>query len=157
MLTGSCNSCLLRGSARPWQIQRQMLVANHWTEHKFSNGVVRQRTEGAEGVCNTIGRTTISTNQTPQSSQGLNYQSRSTHGGTHASSSICNRGWPCWASMGGQALGFVKARCPRVGEFEGGEMGGFGWVGEHPHGSMRMGNGIVDFQGEIGKGITFEM
>jgi hypothetical protein len=35
-----------------------------WTEHRVSNGVVRERTEGAEGVCNPIGRTTISTNET---------------------------------------------------------------------------------------------
>jgi hypothetical protein len=32
------------------------------------NGGVRGRNEGAEGVCNPIGRTTISTNQTFQSS-----------------------------------------------------------------------------------------
>jgi hypothetical protein len=38
-----------------------------------------------KGVCNPIGRTTISTNQNPQSSQGLNYQPRSKHGGTHGS------------------------------------------------------------------------
>ena len=38
---------------------------NHWTEHWDSNGRVRGRTEGAEGDCNPIGRTTISTNQTP--------------------------------------------------------------------------------------------
>jgi hypothetical protein len=31
-------------------------------------------TEGAEGDCNPIGRTTISTPCTPQSSQGLNHQ-----------------------------------------------------------------------------------
>jgi len=37
------------------------------------NGGIRERTEGAEGVCNPIGRT-ISTNQIPQSSQGLNHQ-----------------------------------------------------------------------------------
>jgi hypothetical protein len=36
-------------------------------------GGVRERSEGAEGVCNPIGRTTISTNQTPQSAQGLNH------------------------------------------------------------------------------------
>jgi hypothetical protein len=42
-----------------------MLTANHWTEHGVSNGGVRERTEGAEGTCNTIGRTTISTNQIP--------------------------------------------------------------------------------------------
>jgi hypothetical protein len=41
-----------------------MLEANQWTEHGVPNGRVRERTEGAEGVCNPIGRTTISTNQT---------------------------------------------------------------------------------------------
>jgi hypothetical protein len=42
-----------------------MLVANHWTELRVPNGKVQERTEGTEGVCNPIGRTTISTNQTP--------------------------------------------------------------------------------------------
>jgi hypothetical protein len=42
-----------------------MLTANHWTEHGDPNGGVRERTEGAERVCSPIGRTTISTNQTP--------------------------------------------------------------------------------------------
>jgi hypothetical protein len=42
-----------------------------------------QRTEGAEGDCNPIGRTTISTNQSPQSSQGLKRQPKNTHGGTY--------------------------------------------------------------------------
>jgi hypothetical protein len=42
-----------------------MLAANLCTEHEVSNGRVRERTEGAEGICNPIGRTTISTNQTP--------------------------------------------------------------------------------------------
>ena len=39
-------------SARAWQIPRGMLPANHWTEHRVPNGGVRERTEGAEGVCN---------------------------------------------------------------------------------------------------------
>jgi len=58
-----------------------------------------------------IGRTTISANQTllPQSSQRLNHQPKSTHGATHGSSHICSSGWPYWASMGGEALGVVKA------------------------------------------------
>jgi hypothetical protein len=51
----------------------QMLAAKHWTEHGDPNGRVRGRTEGAEGVCNTIGRTTVSTNQTPQSSLRINH------------------------------------------------------------------------------------
>jgi hypothetical protein len=46
-----------------------MLTGNHRTEHRVSNevpsGEVRGRTEGAEGVGNPIGRTTISTNQNP--------------------------------------------------------------------------------------------
>jgi hypothetical protein len=39
-----------------------MLAANHQTEHRDPNGGVRGKTEKAEGVCNPIGRTTISTN-----------------------------------------------------------------------------------------------
>jgi hypothetical protein len=38
----------------------QMLIANHWTEHQDPKGGVRERTEGAERVCNPIGGTTIS-------------------------------------------------------------------------------------------------
>jgi hypothetical protein len=33
MLTEAWDSCLLRGSARTWQIQRWMLIGSHWTEH----------------------------------------------------------------------------------------------------------------------------
>jgi hypothetical protein len=36
-----------------------MLAANHWTEHRVLNGGVRERTEGAEGVCRPTGRTGI--------------------------------------------------------------------------------------------------
>jgi hypothetical protein len=53
-----------------------MLADNHWTDYKLKNGGFRERTEGCEGVCNHIGRTTISTNQ---SSQCLNHQPRSKH------------------------------------------------------------------------------
>jgi hypothetical protein len=56
-----------------------MLPTYHGTEHGISNGGVRERTEGAEGVCYPIGRTTISTNLIPQHSQGLNHQPKSTH------------------------------------------------------------------------------
>jgi hypothetical protein len=55
-------------------MQMWMLAANHWTEGGVPNGGVRERTEGAERVCNPIGRTTISANQSPQSSQELNHQ-----------------------------------------------------------------------------------
>jgi len=87
-------------------------------------------TEGADSVCNLIGRTTISTNH---SSQGLNHQPRSTHGGTHGSTCICSRGWPCQASMGEGALGPVKVQCPCVEEFQGREVGVDQRVGAHLH------------------------
>ena len=37
--------------------------SQHWTEHWVPVEELRERTEGAEGVCNSIGRTTISINQ----------------------------------------------------------------------------------------------
>jgi len=43
-----------------------MLTANHWTENRVPNEEVRERTEVAEGVGNPIGRTIISTKQTPR-------------------------------------------------------------------------------------------
>ena len=66
---------------------------------------VRERTEGAEGVCNPIGRTVISTNQTTHCSHGLNHQQSS----TYDSSCLCSRRWPCHASMGGEVLDPMKA------------------------------------------------
>jgi len=65
---------------------------------------LRGRNGGTEGDCTPMGRT-ISANQTPQSSQGLNHQPKSIHGGTHGSS----KGWPYLASVGGKALGPVDA------------------------------------------------
>ena len=50
LLTGALYSCLLRGSFRAWQIQRQMLAANHAMDHGVPNGGVLERTGGAEGV-----------------------------------------------------------------------------------------------------------
>jgi len=112
----------------------RMLAVNHQTEYRNPKGGVRKRTEGAEGVCNPIGRT-ISTNQTPQSSQGLNYQPKITHGGTPGSSRICSRGRHCLASVG-EALGPVKACFPSVGECQVIEVGVGGREGKHPHRSQ---------------------
>ena len=54
----------------------QILTANHWSETGDPNGRVMERSEGAEGECNPIGRSTVSTNQMPQSSQGLKHNQR---------------------------------------------------------------------------------
>jgi hypothetical protein len=55
-----------------------MLKASHWTEWWDPNEGIRERTEKAEEVCKPIGRTIVSTNQTPHSSQGLNHQPKTT-------------------------------------------------------------------------------
>jgi hypothetical protein len=60
-------------------------------------------------------------------------------GVTHGSSCICNRGCPCLASIGGEALGPVKAQCPSVGECHGGEAGVGGW-----------GNILIEWGGGVG-------
>jgi hypothetical protein len=69
-----------------------MLATNLWTEHWVPNGGVRERTIGTEGVCSLIQGTIVSTNQTSQSSQGLNHQPKTTHGRTHDSSHIAEDG-----------------------------------------------------------------
>jgi hypothetical protein len=111
LLTAACYSCLWRGSTSAWQIQKWILTAYHWTEHKVPNEGAIERTQGAEGVSSPIG----GINQYLQSSQGLNHQPKC-HDGTHGSSCICSRGCSSWSSMGGEALGPVKALCPSVGK-----------------------------------------
>jgi hypothetical protein len=59
LLKGPCYSCLIRGYASAWQIQKWMLKVIYKMEHRASNGEARESTKGAEGVCNPIGGTTI--------------------------------------------------------------------------------------------------
>jgi hypothetical protein len=128
LLTGAWYSCLLRGSASAWLIQKWMLTAIHWPKHRVPNEGARERTQGAEGVCSLLGGTTIWTSQYSQSSPGLNHQPKKTYGGSHGSSCICSRGWLSWSSMGGEALGPVKVLCPGIGECQGQEAGVGGLV-----------------------------
>ena len=65
----------------------------------------------------------------PQSSQVLN-QPKSTQGGTQGFSCVYSRGWPCWTSMRGEALGLVKTLCSSVGECQDREMGAGGGMGQ---------------------------
>ena len=59
-----------------------MLIDNPCIEHLFPNEGVRERTEGDEGVCHPIGRTTITFNQYPQNSHRINNQTKGTQGRT---------------------------------------------------------------------------
>jgi hypothetical protein len=77
---------------------------------------------------------------------GLNHQPKKTHGGTCGSSCICSRGWPCWSSMGGEALGPVKVLCSSIGDCQDQEAGVGGLM------SRGRGEGMGVFGGEIRKG-----
>jgi hypothetical protein len=46
LLTGY--SCLLRGWASAWQVQKWMFIVIHWKEHRVPNGGARERNQGAE-------------------------------------------------------------------------------------------------------------
>jgi hypothetical protein len=87
----------------------------------------------------------------PQSSQGLNHQSKSTHGGTHGSSSICSRRWPCQTSMRGPWS--CEGSMPQCRGMPG-PGSRSRWVGEQEEGG---GNRGLPGEGEPGKGIIFEM
>jgi hypothetical protein len=48
---------------------------------------------------------------------------KSAHGVTHDSHCLCSIAWPCWTSMGGEALGPEKAQCSSEGESQDREVG----------------------------------
>ena len=73
LLKGPWYSCLLWGYASAWQIQKWMLTVIYRMEHRAPNGGARESTQGAEGVCNPIGGTTIWTNQYAQSCVSIAY------------------------------------------------------------------------------------
>jgi hypothetical protein len=100
------------------------------------------------GFHSTIGgATTVSIGQTLWCSQGLDHQPEGTHGGNHGSCFICGRGWPCWTSVEGVALGPEGVRCASVGDAKAGRWEWVGvCVGEHPH--RGSGEGIGGFQKE---------
>ena len=86
--------------------QVQTLTANVWTEPRDPNGRVTGRSEGTKGDFDPIART--ATDQTSQSSQGLNHQLKSIHGWVHGSSYIQSRGLPYLTSMRREVLVPVK-------------------------------------------------
>jgi hypothetical protein len=82
-------------------------------------GRVRRRAEGAEVDCNPIGRTTISTNWKPQSSQGLSHQPKRIHVLLCGTCYICSRRLACLASVGRDALGLWRLDAPEKGDAKG--------------------------------------
>jgi hypothetical protein len=82
----------------------------------------------------------------------LNHQPKNTHEVTHATGHICGREWPCWTSVGGEALGPEGVWCPNVWQYQGGRTGVGGWVRSNliEAGGGRMGYG--GSEGETWKG-----
>jgi hypothetical protein len=68
LLKGPWYSFLEWGYASALQIQKWMLTVIYRMEHRAPNGGARGSAQGAKGVCNPIGGTTMWTNQYPQSS-----------------------------------------------------------------------------------------
>jgi hypothetical protein len=81
-----------------------MLTVNHWTEHRVSIGGVGEGTEGAEGVCNTMERATVSTSQTPGAPGVWTTCQRVHIQEPMAPAAYVSRGWPCWTSVGLKVL-----------------------------------------------------
>ena len=90
-----------------------MYTVKSWTVHGDPNVEVRAMTVGAEGVCNPIGRTTKSSNQTLQSSPDLNHQPKCTQGIPMAPNGYVAEDCLIWDHWEGIP---VEVGCPRVGE-----------------------------------------
>jgi hypothetical protein len=88
---------------------------------------VGEWTEGAEGVWSPMGVAIVSTGQNPWNSQELDHRPKSTYGGTHVFGRICGRGWPCWTSVEGVALGPEDLQCSSVKECQGWKAGVGAW------------------------------
>jgi hypothetical protein len=61
-----------------------MLTVIHWTEHRVPDEGDRESTQGSESVFSPIGGAIIWTNQYPQSSLGLNHESKKALGKTYS-------------------------------------------------------------------------
>jgi hypothetical protein len=94
------------------------LTVIYWIEHRAPNGGARVGTQGAEGVCNPIGGTTIWTNQYLRS---------------RVSSCICSRRWPSRPSVGREVPWSCKLYMPQYRGMPG-PRSGSGWVGEQGRG-----------------------
>ena len=149
-------SLILLSPERLCQRQTWILTATHWTEFGVSEEMEKGRKELTDFVA-PMGGATVSTVQIPRSSQGLDHQPKRTYGGTHGSSHICDRGWPCWTSVGEVALGPDGFCRPIVGKCQGRKTGVGGWYGRAYIEAEEGGWDRGFLEGRPGKGITFEM
>jgi hypothetical protein len=87
-----------------------MLTVIYWMEHRVPNEVARESNQGAKGVCNPIGGSTMWTNQYPISL--VAYVVRECQGqearvgvlGSRAGEGIINLEWVCWGAGQGEGI-----------------------------------------------------
>jgi hypothetical protein len=94
-----------------------MLTVSYWMDHRAPNGGARESTQGAKGICNPIGGTTIWTNQYPPEPVSLAaYESED---------GLVGHQWK------ERPIGLANFICLSTGECQGQEMGvggsGSGW------------------------------
>jgi hypothetical protein len=89
-------------------------LVSYWMDHRAPSGGARESTQGAKGICNPIGGTTIWTNQYP---------------GALDSSCICIKRWPNRPSLEREAHWTCKLYMPQYRGTPGPKSGN-GWVGE---------------------------
>jgi hypothetical protein len=85
-----------------------MLTVSYWMEHRAPNGGARESTQGAEGVCNPRGGTTIELTSTPELLSLAAYVAEDGLVGHH------------WEE---RPLGLANFICPSTGEHQGQEVG----------------------------------
>jgi hypothetical protein len=117
---GPWYSCLQWDYAGAWQTQKWMLTVSYWMEHRAPNGGARESIQGAKGICNPIGGTTLWTNQYP---------------GALDSSCICSRRWPSRPSLEREAPWYYKLYMPQYRGMPGSRSGS-GWIGEQGAGRV---------------------
>jgi hypothetical protein len=90
-----------------------MLTFSYWIDHRAPNGGAREYTQGAKGICNLIGGTTILTNQYPLELMSLAaYESEN--------GLVCHQ----WKESPISRANFI---CLRTAERQGQEVGEVGW------------------------------
>ena len=94
-----------------FQNARQILAANHWTEHGSGMEELERELRGFAAPC----REQHQCQQARPPGALEEYQPKSTQGGIYGSGCICGSGWLCWTSVEGEALGPEGDRCLSVG------------------------------------------